>query len=119
MVEYPRHKKCGYDLELQVEDVFDEPPTLICIAGDGSSKVIFSLYSPLEIRGLSREKRNRLSQNVNRNPLMALPRKMETYEFSVLNSGILFDLELPIAWKCLTGKEIERKERIWMYIVSS
>lgn len=111
-------KKCGYDLKLQVEDAFDEPPALICVAG-GGSKVIFSSYTPMEIRSLSRERRSRLSQYVNGNPLMTLPRKTKSYEFSALNSGILFDLELPIAWKCLTGKDIEQNERIWMYIFSS
>jgi len=33
----------------------------------------------------------------------------------VLNAGILFDLELQLAWKGLTGREIDQHEKLWMY----
>jgi len=37
---------------------------------------------------------------------------------SVPNGGILFDLELPLAWNGLTGQGVEQMERIRMYALS-
>lgn len=105
----------GYDLNLQVNEAFDEPPVLVCITGDSGDKVLFSPLSPSEIRQLNRNKRSRLSQYGDRHPLLSLPRQITAYEFSVLNSKILFDLELPLAWKGLTNQETPQMERLWMY----
>ena len=76
------------------------------------------MFSPLslsEIRQLNRKKRSRLSQYGDQHPLLALRRKIEAYEFSVLNNNILFDLELPLVWKSLTLQETGAMERLWMY----
>lgn len=108
----------GYDLNLQVNEAFDEPRVLVCITGGGSDKVLFSPLSPSEIRQLNRHKRSRLSQYGEGHPLLSLPRQITAYEFSVLNSNILFDLELPLAWKGLTNQETLQMERLWMYKVS-
>lgn len=108
----------GYDLNLQVNEAFDEPRALVCIAGDSGGRVLFSPLSPSEIRKLNRNKRSRLSQYGDRHPLLSLPRQITAYEFSVLNSNILFDLELPLAWKRLTNQETPHMERLWMYKLS-
>jgi len=107
----------GYDLKLQVVEVFDEPRALICTSGDGSCQVVFSPISPDEIHQLKRERHSRLSQYADRNPLLFLSRNTNAHEFSVLNCGILFDLELPIVWHGLTGQTVEQMERIWVYRV--
>ena len=63
-----------------------------------------------------RIKRERLARDVRvDDPLLALRRKIEAYEVSVLNSNILFDLELPLVWKSLTQQETGAMERLWMY----
>ena len=109
-------KVYGYNLNLQVVETFEEPRALICGTGDGG-KVIFSPLSPDEIRKVKRSRHSRLSQYADRNPLLSFPRGISAYEISVLNSGIMFDLELPLAWKGLTGNNIDEMGIMWMYII--
>lgn len=108
---------CGYDLKLQVFEIFDEPQSLICTSGDGSVKVIFSPLSPADIRRIKSGKQNRLLHPLDHNPLLLLHKNTQSYELSVLNGGILFDLELSLAWKALTGQEIGLVNSLWMYII--
>ena len=108
----------GYDLNLQAVEAYDEPQTLICTSEDGANRVAFALRSPGEIRQISHGRRNRLSKFADQNPLLSLPRGATAVEFSALNCGMLFDLELPIAWKRLAGQEVEHIERMWMYMIT-
>lgn len=108
-------KVCGYDLKLQVLEMFEEPQSLVCTSGDGSVRVAFSQLSPTDLHRISSRKHNRLAQFAGRNPLLSLPRDVKTHEISVLNGGILFDLEIPLAWKGLTGQSLETANRLWMY----
>jgi hypothetical protein len=109
---------CGYDLNLQVIEVHENPRVLICTAEDSSVRVVFSPHSPSEIRVMKHAKHNRLSQYTDRNPLLSLPRDVTAFECSVLNNGFLFDLELPLAWKGLTGNNVDEMGLMWMYIIS-
>jgi hypothetical protein len=110
-------KICGYDLKLQVLEMFDEPQSLICASGDGKTSVAFSPFSPTDLRRFKNGKhnRNRLSQFKDHNALLFLPRSVIIHELSVLNAGHLFDLELSLAWKELTGQHLETNNRLWMY----
>jgi hypothetical protein len=110
-------KVCGYNLNLQFIEAFETPQALICSTGEGG-KVVFSQLSPGEIRQLKRDKRSRLSQYSDRHPLLSLPRSVAAQEISVLNNNIIFDLELPLAWKGLTGQGAEQMDRMWMYVIS-
>jgi len=110
-------KVINYNLNLQVVDALDEPRALICTSRDGM-KIAFSPLSRMEIQRVNGEKRSKLSQFAASNPLLDLPRKVKVYEFSVLNSGILFDLELRLAWIGLTGQEIGQMDRLWMYVIN-
>jgi hypothetical protein len=107
---------CGYDLNLQVVEVLENPPVLICATGDGSVRVVFTPHSPRDIHAMKRVKQNRLSQYSDQNPLLFLPRNATAFECSVLNNEILFDLELPLTWKGLTGQTIDQMDRVWVYI---
>ena len=109
-------KVCGYDLKLQVLEMFDEPQTLVCTSGDNSKRVIFSPFSPADISRIKKSKQNRLSKFAERHPLLLLSRNVSIYELSVLNGGHLFDLEISLAWKGLTGQSIGDVERTWMYL---
>lgn len=111
-------KACGHESNLQVVEAFDDPRALICVPADGNGKVVFSPHSPGEIRRTNRDRHSRLSQFSERNPLLSLPRSATAFEISVLNGGILFDLELPFAWKGLTGQEAEQMDKMWMYVIS-
>lgn len=110
-------KVYGYNLNLQVIEAFEEPRALVCASGD-ANKVVFSPVSPSEIRRIKRDRRSRLSQYADRNPLLTLPRNTAAEEISVLNGTILFDLELPLAWKGLTGQEVEQIDHVWIYVIS-
>jgi len=109
-------KACGYDLNLQVAEAFDEPRTLVCAKGDGSGRVVFTPFSPDEIRRFRKEKRGRLSKVAAQSPLFLIPRKATVYEISALNGGVVFDLELPLAWNRLTGQRVEQMEHVWMFV---
>ena len=110
-------KVCGNKLNLQVVEAFEEPRALVCTTEDGS-KVVFSPLSPGEIRKVKRDRHSRLSQYADRNPILSLPRRISALEISVLNSSIMFDLELPLAWKGLTGQGVEQMGRMWAYMCS-
>ena len=109
---------CGYDLNLQVIEVLENPRVLICTTVAGSEKIIFTPHSPGEIRTMKRVKNNRLSKYANRNPLLSFPRDISAFECSVLNNGFLFDLELPLVWKGLTGNNVDEMGILWMYMKS-
>ena len=111
-------KICGYDLKLQVLEMFEEPQSLVCTSNDGRARVVFSPLSPADIRRIKGGKQNRLSQFAGHHPLLLLPRNVEVHELSVLNGGTLFDLEVSLAWKALTGRDLEMANRLWMYASS-
>ncbi len=108
-------KVSGFNLNVQVVEFFDNPQALMCASADAINQVIYSPFSPTELHQINRNKRSRLSQYSDRNPLLSMSRRVQVYELSVLNSGILFDLELPLAWKSLTDQETPQTERLWMY----
>ena len=102
-------------MNLQSVEFLEEANTLLCMSGDHETRIFVSPFSPKEIQRIKRERRSRLSQFDKKNPLLFLSRTTIAYEFSVLNAGILFDLELQLAWKGLTGRKIDQGERLWMY----
>lgn len=111
-------KVYGCDLKLQVLEVFDEPQALLCSAGDGGARVIFSPLSPADLRRIKNGKQNRLSQFAGNQPLLFLPKNVAFHELSILNEGHLFDLELDLVWRALTGRSLELANRLWMYEIS-
>lgn len=108
----------GLNLNLQPIEFFEQPSALLCASTDGINKVLFSPLTPTEIRQMKRTRRSRLSQYGKDHPFLSLPRKVSTYEFSVLNGSLLFDLELPLAWAALTKQPTPNMERLWMYKLS-
>ncbi|MEW6086582.1 MAG: hypothetical protein AB1607_18505 [Chloroflexota bacterium] len=110
-------KVCGYNLKLQVLEIFERPQSLVCISGNGDEKVVISPLSPTDIIKLKSGKKSRLEQFSNTNPLLFLPNSTIVKEISVLNGGITFDLELQIVWRALTGLELPVYEIIWIYVI--
>ena len=105
---------CGEFLDLNVTEIFDSPQALICV-DKNAQRVILSLGSPGDIRRMKRERKNKLLRVSNGHPLLDLPKRVEQVEISILNGGILFDLELPVAWEKLSGREITGVEKVWVY----
>jgi hypothetical protein len=106
----------GEDLGLVVTEVLETPQALVCTAKNGG-KVIFSPAASHEIGKMKQKRSNKLSQIGKFHPLMNLPRGVIGIELSVLTSGIMFDLELPIAWQALVGKVDGLGSSIWVYII--
>ena len=107
-------KACGESLDLTVTEVFDTPQTLVCM-DKNSRRVVVSLASPGEIRRVKRERKNKLLGVSNGHPLLNLPQRVEQIEISILNGGILFDLELPVGWEMLSGGKITSIDKVWVY----
>ncbi len=108
-------KTCNFDGTLQVLEVFDGPRAMVCAYPDIDKNIILTPFSPDMVRRVAREKNSRISKFADRNPLLNLPRNVSIKEISVLNGGYLFDLELPLAWKGLTGQDVPQMDRIWVY----
>ena len=107
-------KVVGRDFNLKVSESFGDPPLLVCESENRSSKVVFTPLSPSEIRRRKSERRSRLSQYANQNPLFSLAGNTTAYELTILNAGILFDLEVALAWKSLTGEDLGSNS-LWVY----
>lgn len=108
----------GFEESLQVIEIFDEPRALLCSCGNGDKNIIVTPVSPDAICRLASRKQSRISQFSDHNPLLNLPAKVSAKEISVLNGGFLFDLELPLVWKGLTGQEVILMDRMWIYELS-
>lgn len=107
-------KTFGEKLSLNVTEVYDDPKALLTIGQDGR-RYVFSPASNADILRLKRERKSRLSRGSNTHPLLNLPRGVEQLDISILNGGILFDLELSLAWKGLTGSELSDVRQLRMY----
>lgn len=108
-------KVCGYDLKLQAVEYVEEARTLTCVSGD-NARVFFSPFSPADLRAWKRSQRSNLGKYSTQNPLLSLPRDVQPYQLSALSTGMFFDLELPLAWRALTGQKEEHLTRLWMYV---
>jgi hypothetical protein len=109
-------KVVGRDFHLNMVESFGAPPILVCESEDRFSKVVFTPLSPAEINRLKKGRRSRLSQYANQNPLFSLSGKSISYELTILNAGILFDLEVVLAWKSLTGEDLGAQS-LWMFLI--
>lgn len=106
---------CGRDLKLRNFESFDEPQSMICATDEGNAKVAFSPHSPTDLHRIRKGKHNRLSQFAGHNPLLFLPKDLNVHELSLLNGGLLFDLELSLVWRELTGQKLVQSNRLWIY----
>jgi len=111
-------KALGYDPRLQFLEVLDEPRALMFISEDTSMRLVFSFYSQKEILAFKASKRGKLSRFMEKNPLLILPRNAKFHEFSALNCGMFFDLELPLAWKEISGQPLGEANSVWAYQIS-
>ena len=107
-------KVVGENLELVVTETFDDPQAVVCTTARGK-QVTFSPISPDEVGRFKKRHGNRLSGKDIGHPLWQLPPKSEALELSILNAGILFDLEMPLAWKALKGHLPDFIEKLWLY----
>jgi len=104
----------GRETQLSVPEI-SEAPFAVSFADHYSGEtLVFSLLSPKVLRTLSREKRSELSKRTNQHPLIPWRKGITSFEMTILNAGIRFDLELPVAWKEIM-KEETNSEHLWVY----
>ncbi len=108
-------RACGYDFGIKIIEVYDEPPAVFCAPADGVEKMIFSPFSPADIRRLKKTKGNRLGRFIGEHPLFSLPRDVKIHELTVLNAGTFFDMEVEHIWTEITGRKPQSNDRLWMY----
>lgn len=78
--------------------------------------VLCALESPDEVKAILKKKRPTIAGDLRTNPIFRLGKKTPAVELSLLNAGVLFDLELPIAWDAFTGRTTE-VGTLWAYIL--
>lgn len=78
--------------------------------------VVCALETPEEVKAILKRKRPTIAGDLRTNPIFKLGRKTSAIELSLLNAGVLFDLELPVAWEKLTGQHAS-SETLWAYIL--
>lgn len=84
-------------------------------ASNGST-VVCALESPDEVKNILKKKRPTIAGDLRINPIFRFGKKTPVVELSLLNAGVLFDLELPMAWDAFTGQQTET-ETLWAYIL--
>jgi len=80
------------------------------------SIVVCTLESPGEVKKLLKKKRPTIAGDLRSNPIFRLGKKTLAIELSMLNAGVMFDIELPVAWSLLTGHQTA-SETLWAYIL--
>jgi hypothetical protein len=111
-------KVAGRDLNLQIVESFDDPQVILCQTPQSDTIIIFSPASPKEVRRLMSAGKRKLD-SLRSHPLHQFSTRWVVHELSVLNAGSLFDIEVSLAWKALTGQEISASDRLWMYFPGS
>ena len=106
----------GRETQLSTPEIAENPFAVSFEDHYAGETLVFSLLSPKMLRKLSKEKRSELSNRTNQHPLIPWRKGITIFEMNLLNAGIRFDLELPIAWQALT-KEQTSSEYLWGYVL--
>jgi hypothetical protein len=105
----------GIDLNVQFIEMFDNPDCLVFSSERNGNKFLFSTIAPRDILALNSERQGRLSRYADPNPLFFIPHGSKMHDLSILNCGNLFDHELRLAWKGITGKNLNNNNSLWMH----
>ena len=106
----------GRQTQLSVPEIAENPLVVSFVDHYTGETLVFSVLSPIVLRKLSKEKRSELSKRTNQHPLIPWRKGIAPLEMTILNAGIRFDLELPVAWKEITKKETN-SEKLWVYVI--
>lgn len=107
----------GENLNLVVTDFSAEPEVMICHSQDNGQRVALASQSPDDLKRMTKARKSKLARLGNQHPLLPYPRGLEARELSILNAGLLFDLEANEAWQKLGGSTLPG-DRLWMYVFS-
>lgn len=79
--------------------------------------VLYTLESPEVLNPMLRNKSSVLRGELQSNPIFQVGKKTPAVEMSILNAGTMFDIELPMVWRALTG-EVTESDKLWAYILN-
>ena len=106
----------GREAQLSTPEIAENPLAVSFVDHYTGETLVFSLLSPKALRVLSKERRSELSRRTNQHPMIPWRKGLTMFEMTMLNAGIRFDLELPIAWQAIT-KEQTNRDHLWVYIL--
>lgn len=109
-------KVAGLNLNLYQAELLENTNVLSFLVENTSERVLFTTSSPADIRRLNARKSRTQLHDLIVNPLLSLPRNATIRKISLGNGGFMFDLQFPLAWKALTGKEHEQGKEVWLYL---
>lgn len=111
-------KASGQAVSLSVTQTYAESaiPCVLCRDQISGADMVFTTLSPDGVKKVGQQKKNRLSQISDRHPLAPWRKGTEVLELTMLNTGVVFDLELPVAWKDLVGQATP-SDRLFLYIL--
>jgi hypothetical protein len=78
--------------------------------------VVFALESPQVLMPMLKKKRSAIRGDLGSNPLLRVGKKTPVVELSILNAGMMFDIEFPAAWNRLTG-QVTQADVVWAYVL--
>lgn len=106
----------GEQVQLAAQEIFQGPLVVACHDDLNGRALVFSATLPDQVRKLGRQRRSKLAEFSDRHPLIPWQKGTLAMEMNMLNAGVIFDLEMPKAWKMLTGQETP-SERLWLYVL--
>jgi hypothetical protein len=109
-------KVTGLNLNLYQAELIENTNILSFLVENTSERVLFTASSPADLRRLNSRQSRKQLHDVTVNPLLSLPRNVTIRKISLSNGGYMFDLQFPLAWKALTGKEPEQGKEVWLYL---
>lgn len=104
------------NVSLYSQQTYSAPEALSFLDEKTSRKYVFTLIAPDPIRQLAKKRNKKTARLGQVHPLAHVTRKAAVIEMNMLTAGLLFDIELPIAWQQLTG-ETTTAEKMWLYIM--
>jgi hypothetical protein len=104
----------GIDPHLQGVQQVHNPDGIQVWSADGD-RLLFSLHAPAVFRTASKSRAGRKLQ-AGGHPLLPYDRRTVVYDLSALTTGTQFDVELGIAWKALSGHEVQ-ESHLWLYLI--
>jgi hypothetical protein len=109
----------GISLKLVNMEFFEEWGVLCFSVENSTEKVLITTTSPSDIRRIKMQLSRKTFHAADANPLLTLSRKVMIKKPSLSNSGFMFDLEFPLAWKSLTNQETEQGKGVWIYFYTA
>jgi hypothetical protein len=83
---------------------------------ESGATVVFALESPQVLMPMLKKKHSAIRGTLGSNALLRVGKKTPVVELSILNAGMMFDMEFPVAWSSLTGQATQ-SDVVWAYIV--